>query len=1100
MSHTTLGLDLGPNSIGWALIDQDRDCVINCGVRHFPEGVDAFDTKKEKPRNEARRAARGMRRQNRRRGARKRGLRSELIRVGLWPEEPAEQEALLRRDPLALRVRALEEPLTAHEIGRALLHLNQRRGFLSNRKKERKTPEVKGMLAEINTLAADIQQTGCRSTLGEYLYRKAASLNHCHRTENDHVRRRHTLRQMLVDEFDQIWTCQQRHHPDLLSDKLRFGVKGPQKQPHKPVRRGQSHTLVDAFGLEGFLFFQRTMYWPRSVVGKCELEPKEKRCPRADRRAQRFRILQELNNLRYIDPITYEEQSLDDDQRNLVLEKLSTRKEMTFEAMKKALGFMETVQFNLESGKRTKILGMVSDYALANKNAMGPAWHKLPENVKNAVVELLAVSTDDDETFERLVHVQGLTPEQADGALSADLPAGYVKLSLKAIEKLLIHLERKLPLMGNDESDSAMHAAGYMRRDQLQRRVFDQLPDLARVGDARVGDIPSPVVKRAIVELRKVVNAIIREYGKPDAIHVEMARDLRQGPKARSEYSHRIREIEVKRSRAADEIRALRDQGVNVRLNRDTIQQYLFWQEQDHSCMYCQGKISQAQLFGGEVDVDHILPYSRSLDDSQMNKVVCHRHCNADKTNQTPHEWLAPRDPARFERVCQHALSLVRGGLLPYKKYRRIIQKELKLDDFIARQLTSTAYIARATVEYLKCLFAQDHSVLGLKGELTAELRHQWGIDNLLSTLPDSPAWQAQNELRPGEKNRADHRHHAIDAIVIALTDRSRLQQLSRIRKAGGTLRTGEVLPFPWETFRDDVVDKVSRINVSHRAERKVAGALHEETAYGPTRDADVFVVRKPLDALSPNEVPLIRDAVIRSIIEERLKNHGIEVGRATKKVDARRWRAAMANVTMPSGVPIRKVRVLRKEKTIQPIRGGSVHEAYVKPGSTHHLALFEWEEGGERKRSVDFVTMLRATDRVKTQRQEFRRLVTQYQEAEQEKIRKRSSQYRERQRQAERVAPLIDRNPPSNHATIPESAKFLYSLSRGEMVWANWKGQHKLLVFKTAASTQGQIYFAEHTDARRSAEQTQFVARANKLDARKVTVDPLGRIRWAND
>ncbi len=1054
----TLGLDLGPNSIGWALVDDKDKHLIDCGVRIFPEGVDNFDTKKEKPRNEARRIARGMRRQIRRRADRKRRLRSALVQLGLLPENPDEQERLCETDPYVLRVRALDEPLAVHELGRVFLHLNQRRGFLSNRKKERKSGEVKGMLAEISELAADIEKTGCR-TLGEYLHRKVQSLDHTSRNENDHVRGRHTLRKLLLDEFDAIWKAQSPHHPDLLTDKLRYGSQGPQKQPHVPRPRKHGESLLEAFGLEGLIFFQRPMYWPRSVVGMCELEPKQKRCPRADRRAQRFRMLQEVNNLRYIDPDTNEEMQLDEQHRALLLDKLAKSREMDFEKIRKTLGFLETVQFNLEAGKRKKIQGMVTDAMLASKNAIGPAWHKLPEDRKNAIVDLLARSVDDDETHERLTTDYGLTAEQADAALDAELPPGYVNLSLKAIEKLLPYMEQGMLYWHSDPARSARHAAGYEDHSALQRRIFDKLPDPARTRDARIGDIPNPVVKRALVELRKVVNAIIREHGKPDAVHVEMARNMKPRPKPGTEgyrrYMQRIeemREREARRDHAANEIRKLKDQGISVYVNRDSILQYLLWEQQDHSCIYCGNKISQAQLFGGEIDVDHILPYSRSLDDSQMNKVICHRGCNADKGNKTPHEWLADSNPGKYEQVCQFALSLVRKGPFPYRKYRRLIQKELELDDFIARQLTATGYIARATAEYLRCLFEHDHDVLGLKGELTAELRRQWGLNDAL-----------RNDGLD-LKTRDDHRHHAIDAIVVALTDRSRLQQLSRIRKAGGVLKTGEALEYPWESFRDDVVAKANDLKVSHRAERKVAGALHEDTFYGPTESDGLFVVRKPLEALSPNEVPLIRDEGIRRIIEGRLAAYGIEIGRG-KKVDTKKWREAMNNVAMPSGVPIKRVRVLRKEQTIQPIREGRPDQAYVKPGSTHHLALFEWQENGRRKRDAVFVTMLEAINRLK------------------------------------RHEPVIQRTPPKNHPTIPSTATFVFSLSRGEAVLAKVNGDVQLLILQTAISTNRRLIFAKHTDARKS-DKVQKIAYSPRDfgDLRKVTVDPLGRIRWAND
>ncbi|GJQ26110.1 MAG: CRISPR-associated endonuclease Cas9 [Phycisphaerae bacterium] len=1063
MSGLVLGLDLGPNSLGWALVDESEGGkgLIDCGVRVFPEGVDNFDTKKETPRNEARRIARGMRRQIARRARRKRRLREALIASGLYPAGPGEQKKLEGLDPYELRARALDEPLKPYEIGRILLHFGQRRGFLSNRKRERTNNEVKGMLAEMSALQADIEATGAR-TLGEYLHRKSREMNHCKRVDNDHVRRRHTRRDMLSYEFDRIWKEQSKHHAGLLTDKLRYGASGAaQKFPSLPRRRKKGQSFLDAFGVEGLIFFQRPIYWPRSVVGKCELEPKQKRCARADRRAQRFRLLQEVNNLRYIDPDTNQERSLSPEHRDTLLKKLSRSKEMDFDKIRKALGLHESVQFNLESGKRKKLWGMVTDSLLAAKGAYGPKWHELAEQTKNRVVELLVLSTDDDETAERLIEECGLTRSQAESVLGVDLPQGYIHLSVMALNKLIPPLERGLKLMGNDETDSAMHAAGYMRRDQLQRRVFDHLPDPTRARDARIGDIPSPVVKRAIVELRKVVNAIIREYGKPAAVHVELTRQVRQGPEARREYTSRIREIEEERAAAADEIRKLKIGGASVAVNRDSILRWLLWKQQNHDCIYCGNKISQAQLFGGEIDVDHILPYSRSLDDSQMNKVVCHRNCNSDKGNQAPYEWLCDKNPKKYAEVLQHALSLVRRGTLPYKKYRRISQKDLILDDFIARQLTATGYITSATVEYLKCLFENEHAVLGLKGELTAELRHQWGLDDVLSSLPDSPAWQEQADLRSGEKNRADHRHHAIDAIVVALTNRSRLQQLSRIRKRGGGDRADEALPAPWASFRDDVVAKIRDINVSRRAKRKVAGALHDDNPFGKTQRPGYFVKRKPLIELSPSEIDKIRDAAIKDIVKGELSRAGIIAGRG-KGVDGGAMKKVLAELTMPSGVPIKRARLLVPSETIRPIREKTPHEVQVNPMSTHHLALFEWDEGGKTKRKAVFVTMIDAIKRLKCHE------------------------------------PIIQRNPPNNNAGIPQNARFVFSLSGGELVLVDVGGNKKLLVFDTAAQTSQQMWFYEHTDARKHKRLYSFMP--NTLKARKVTVDPLGRIRWAND
>jgi CRISPR-associated endonuclease Csn1 len=823
--------------------------------------------------------------------------------------------------------------------------------------------------------------------------------------------------------------------------------------------------LLQAFGLHGLVFLQRTMYWPKSVVGECELERNQKRCPVADRRFQRFRMLQEVNNLRYIDQQQKppQELPLSADQRTLLLDKLARREEMTFDQIRKALGFLESVQFNLERGKRSKLKGQTVDVQLAK--AMGKAWHDRPDEQKDAVVRVLANPALDERVFvERATREWEFSPEEAEALLEVDLPSGYGSLSLMAINKLLPHLEKGLPFQAqNNPERSALHAAGYLRRDELRRRLFERLPDPKRTRDCPVADLPNPVVRRALTELRKVVNAVIREYGRPDHVHLEMGRDLKTRPKPGTKgyrkYQEQLERNSYREKLREQAVEKLRENQIAV--SRDNIIRYLLWQEQNETCVYSGNPISIRQLFGQDIDVDHILPRSRTLDDSQMNKVVCFRQTSAalgnhDKGNRTPNEWLADAHPKAYAAVCQRAKKL------PYPKYRRFLQKELELDDFIARQLNDSRYIARLAGEYLRCLFEKDHQVLGLKGQLTAELRHQWGLDTILAELPDSPAWREQSRLRPGEKNRADHRHHAVDAVVIAMTNRSRLQKLARMCEAGGVRRTGEILEDPRPNFRDDISDAVARLRVSRRVERKIAGALHEETLYGKVKDKPgEWVVRKPLESLSPAEVERIRDDAIRKIVLDRLREHGIDVGRG-KSASPKQWKAAVADLRMPSGVPIKKLRVLKHDLTIRPIRSGE-NTAYVKPGSTHHLCIFEWEERGKKKREPVFVAMLEAIRRVKA------------------------------------GEPLIQRD----HPERPD-AKFVMSLGRGELVLADWDGEEKLLVYRTAASTQGQIYFVEHCDARKDKDAKKYVATANSLigarKARKVTVDPLGRVRWAGD
>lgn len=688
----SLGLDLGPNSVGWALIEEDPQKgvgkLIDMGVRIFPEGVDLFDTAKEKSKSETRRVKRGMRRQYKRRRRRKQLLVAALTSCSLWPAGDDERRNAFSKDPYELRAQGLDRKLEPFEIGRVLLHLSQRRGFLSNRKKDAGDKEAEGMLAEINANEDERVARGYK-TVGAMLAAKANSLRHEARQENDHVRKRHLARRQIVDEFLTLWESQKIFHPNLLNDKVLYGDLGPLKvrnpksgkdelsiNPRLAVRRNDPRrkrkSELDAFGLFGIVFFQRRLYWPRSVVGQCELEPNQKRCPKADRQAERFRILQDLNNLRYFDD--GDEVSLSQGQREAAMALLATKERVTFDELRRKLNLLEGVRFNLERGNRSSLKGMVVDTRLA-KVVGKKNWHDRDEDEKTAIVRLLLNDqVDENHKISRLNSQYGFTIEEAEELVAKDLGTGYANLSRKAIQRLLPHMERGLTYQAKSDPElSAIHAAGYTRRDELHRHLFGQLPDFTRLkpSECRLGDIPNPVVKRALVELRKVVNAIIREYGKPDQIHVELARTVQVGSERRKEMSKRMRDREKLREGAATEIR---NHGEAVR--RESIIRYLLWKEQKSECIYCGKPLSMNQLFGGGVDVDHILPKSRSLDDSQMNKVVCHRKCNDEKGQQTPYEWLAAGKKDQYDSVLQRAAALMKQGLIPYAKYRRFQQKD----------------------------------------------------------------------------------------------------------------------------------------------------------------------------------------------------------------------------------------------------------------------------------------------------------------------------------------------------------------------------------------------------------------------------------------
>jgi CRISPR-associated endonuclease Csn1 len=1027
----TLGLDLGTNSIGWALIDEAEQKIIRTGVRVFPEGVDRDQQGGEKSKSQTRRTARGTRRQIDRRARRKKQLRNLLAGVGLLPADQEEFQALLETNPYPLRARALSERLELHDIGRILWHINQRRGFLSNRKTDRGDKEVKGMLAEIGELHTTLIEKNL--TLGAYLAQLDENYVHTATNAEDRVRYRHTRREMYIKEFEALWNEQSKHHPGILTDELKTKLYDPSPNAKWICR--------------GIIFGQRRVYWPKSVIGRCDLERKEKRCHRALLDAQRFRIYQEVNNLRLLDRSTGEERVLTQDERNILYEYLDTAKQRTFDQIHKhrklAFPNPDAIQFNFERAARTKLKGNETNAVLGSKKALGKQWYGLSEATQHRIIDILLNEELEEEALRQLINDCGLTAEQAQAAMGANLPDGHMNYSLTAIRNLLPHLQRGLFLMANNASDSAIHAAGYLRPDEREVRLHDYLPPAP--------DLPNPIVRQALFEVRKIVNAILREHVYRDGqklgeIRIELAREAKRSFDQRKEILFENAKRRREREAAASEI-----EDIGVKPTRAAIQRYILWKEQEEFCPYSQTKIGFTELFTPEVDVDHILPRWRSLDDSMANKVVCRRSANHDKADQTPYEWLASSDPDRYERVLRIA------DKLPGNKPLKFRRKELELDDFVQRQFTDTAYISRCVTQYLKSIGV---SVRTAKGTMTADIRHWWGLNNILDPEQRS------------RKMRNDHRHHAVDAIVIALMTPKRVHLLANAR--------GSNIPQPWEHFLQQATDSILNINVSHRPLKRLRGALHEASFYGPTskkigntnkqsrpwakhwiEEEGAFVRRKAItDVKNAKHIEKVRDPAIRSILRAHIVAQGID---PDKKGDYPATVFKGENTPhMPSGVPIRRVRMIERSETFRPVSDRRSFQS-VKPGSNHHIVYYEQGSGDDAQWAGRVVTMWDAAKR------------------------------------GRRGLPLVD------HADT-EAGRFVMSLSIGEMFEMDGPDKSRqLCVIYKMSQNNGRIHYKLHTDARVAGEinaDNQYLSPQNMHDvhARKVLVDPLGRRRWAND
>lgn len=812
-----LALDLGTTSIGWAMLRLNQHdkphAVIRAGVRIFNDGRvpktgEALAVQRRLARQQRRTRDRSLRRKNK--------LINMLVRFGFFPENPAERKSLERLNPYELRAKGLEQQLKPEQFARALFHLVQRRGFKSNRKTDRGDTESGVMKAAIAETKQEIETLGCR-TIGEYLYKRLQSGLGTRARLRDKPKVKggstkaydlYTERSLVEKEFDVLWNVQSRFAPELF-------------------------TLEKREALRDTIFHQRDL---RPVKpGRCTLFPEEERAPLALPSQQRFRICQEVNNLRKIDEHLCSVE-LTRTEKAKQVQALSLARKKTFEQLRKTIGYEG--QFNLEDAGAGRAELKGNETSVAIGKIIGKDWLNYSLSEQDKLVLMLLNIESESELIDKLQEEFGLSEAVAKKLSGTSLVSGYGALSRKAIDLILPFLEQGMTY------DKAVAAADIPSHSdltwQVKREVTDQLPYYGEVlqrhvgfgtGDpkdapeVRFGKIANPTVHICLNQLRLIVNLIIKRYGRPDEVVIEVARDLKLSREKKNEIARKQKKNQEKRDQVRKEIAAILECDESLVTGED-IEKWLLWEELnpgralDRCCPYTGKQISAVDLLSKSFEIEHILPRSRTLDDSRSNKTVSYWKANRLKSNMTPWEAreIFEAQGWSYEDILKRAENLP-----PNKRYRfgadgyKIWLREDS--DFLSRELTDTQYISRIAREYVSLVCPKNTYVI--PGRMTAMLRHCLGLNTILSD--------------DDKKNRNDHRHHAVDACVIGITDRSLLNKIATASARGEEMndrRLQRTVEEPWTGFRESVRRAVERINVSHRPEHSYEGQMHDQTAY----------------------------------------------------------------------------------------------------------------------------------------------------------------------------------------------------------------------------------------------------------------------------
>lgn len=912
-----LGIDIGIASVGFAGVDICGKKILLCGTHIFEA---AENPKDGASLSTPRREKRGLRRVIRRRAQRKKEMRRLMTEYGLKDIQAIDkpEKSPPGKSVWDLRKEALERLLTDSELSRVLFHIAKRRGFQSNRKgAEANDTEGKKALSGAKVLQEAMTRAGA-ATVGAYLATLPKKRN------GDGSYERFVTRELLREEVKKIFESQRRFRNSKATQKFLLVYAGDGDPKKRNTLEG-----------DGVAFYQKPLQSSEHMVGTCTLEPGEKRAPKFSYTAELFILWSKLNNAK-IKNKNGDEDFLTPEQKQRLVELAHKNKGgVTYKQARNELEMSDESRFNIgyrktkdndntwekirDAAEKSDFLKLPGYYALKSALDTGSLsdWQRWTGADRDRLDEIARILSfyEDQKQIEEKLSALNLNAEQIKNFSAITNFSRTVDLSLKAIRNILPHMQKGLTY------DKACKEAGY-DHSRKENKGLGKIPAF--------DDIRNPVVNRALAQTRKVINAIIRKHGMPDNIIIELARDVGKNFKDRKEIEREQKKNQAHREEAKKHVAEILGI-IPDNVSGEDILKYRLWKEQDGFCPYSGVYITPETLRDPvATQIDHILPYSRSWNDSYMNKVLCLTSANQNKANDTPVEY--------FQRTGRNLDKLEAfSRMLPPKKVENLLMENF--DDERARAwkdraLNDTRYMARLLKNHLEQNLAlgKDNRVQTRNGALTAHLRRAWGF-------PD--------------KDRRNDRHHALDAVVLACSTRSMVQKFSNWNKYEARKKNPSERPLPpkpegWEeTFRNDVMSAIygpknaqekreGGIFVSRMPVRKITGAAHQETIRSIRKTDGKIIQRVKLAGLSPamleNLVDKGRNIKLYNALKERLDAHG---GKADK--------AFATPIYMPTNDPakqgprINSVRIVTSEKS-----GIKINEGLASNGDMVRVDVFE--------------------------------------------------------------------------------------------------------------------------------------------------------------
>ncbi|MFY7741807.1 MAG: type II CRISPR RNA-guided endonuclease Cas9 [Flavobacterium sp.] len=969
-----LGLDLGTNSIGWALIEIDENYIpiriIAMGSRIIPLSSgdkEEFQRGLSITKNQIRTVGRTQRKGYDRKQLRKNNLKQILKKYNIFPSEELLKLTMLNLWKLRSDAANPNENISAEQLGRIFYMLNQKRGYKSSRSEANADKKDTDYVHAVKGRYAKLKDRN--QTIGQYFFEGLKNAN----DNNSYFRIKEEVypREAYIEEFDTIINAQKDKH-DFLTDEVVQQLRNEIIYYQRKLKSQKG--LVSICEFEGFEktvydkekdknkvvfvgpkvapktspLFQLCRIW--EVVNTITLKIKNpegskykwgEKIPNLKEKEIIADYLFKNNSLSFTKLLEILELNKKDVYLNKQILK-GIKGNETYSLLHSILGENELLSFDVSiiPSKNTSMLvdkktgeileeraGLELDASL-EKEPLYQLWHTIYsikdlDECKNALIKRFGF---DIVTAEKLSRID--FNKQAFG-----------NKSNKSMRRILPFL-----MEGYDYSESCS-LAGYNHSNSLTKYQREQQVTLDKLEHLPKNSLRQPIVEKILNQMINIVNSIVEQYGKPSEIRIELARELKQSKDERNDA-----DIQNSRNKKLNEEIGKRLREIGLPETKRYIQKYKFIfpslsknlkdAQVNNQCIYCGETFNLTEaLVGDDFDVDHIVPKALLFDDSQTNKVLVHRKCNSTKTNQTAYDYITSKGDEQVRVYSERVDDWFKRGIISYSKMQRLkvshkeylerkkqgkeTETDKKLwENFIDRQLRDTQYISRKAREILQKVC---NNVTTTEGGVTAKLRNLWGWDDVLMNLQMPKykelgqtivkEWTSEHGKRKHQKEeienwtkRDDHRHHAIDALVIACTKQGFIQRINTLNSnETKDLMIKEVeeakIEFNEKTTllekylktqepftTQEVMLEADKILISFKAGKKVAtitkfkatgknkdtgvivprGALHEQSVYGKIK---VIEKDKPLKYLFENPDRIV-NFKIKDLVETRLSEN----------------------------------------------------------------------------------------------------------------------------------------------------------------------------------------------------------------------------------